>query len=206
VRDFQNPPYRPCGPPSELYNGYRVILGGSAAEGWRWPPTPSSAVVNEKVKLNFYFPSVPLWHVVVWILPLPLLVRYQVWSSAVCTEVVSDNLMNAGRLPWKRTEPPSYNSCFTHQFVYNYFILFFDKITWKQRLVTWKITQAINNHSIFSQPELYLLTGSFLWTGQLRGIKEYSIELKATVPEILCSSSSRAWFFVARFLSVSEVT
>ena len=35
VRDFQNPPYRPCGPPSELYNGYRVILGGSAAEGWR---------------------------------------------------------------------------------------------------------------------------------------------------------------------------
>ena len=124
--------------------------------------------------------------------------RYQVWSSAVCTEIVSDNLMNAGRLPWKRTEPPSYNSCFTHQFVYNYFILSFDKITWKQRLVTWKITQAINNHSIFSQPELYLLTGSFLWTGQLRGIKEYSIEL---------SDSPRNTLFVllSRLILCSQV-
>jgi len=31
---------RPWGPPSLLYNGYRVLPGGKAAGGWRWPATP----------------------------------------------------------------------------------------------------------------------------------------------------------------------
>jgi hypothetical protein len=28
------------GPPTFLYNGYRVFPGGKAARAWRWPPTP----------------------------------------------------------------------------------------------------------------------------------------------------------------------
>ena len=32
---FRTRPDRPCGPPSLLYNGYRVIPGGKAAGAWR---------------------------------------------------------------------------------------------------------------------------------------------------------------------------
>ena len=34
---FRTRPDRPCGPPSLLYNGYRVFPGGKAAGAWRWP-------------------------------------------------------------------------------------------------------------------------------------------------------------------------
>jgi hypothetical protein len=43
-------------PPSLLYNRYRVFLGGKAAGVWRWPPTPSSAEVKERVQLYRYSP------------------------------------------------------------------------------------------------------------------------------------------------------
>jgi hypothetical protein len=36
---FRTLPDRSWGPPSLLYNGYRVFPGGKAAEAWRWPPT-----------------------------------------------------------------------------------------------------------------------------------------------------------------------
>jgi hypothetical protein len=39
------------GPPSFLYNGYRVFPGGQATGAWGWPPTPSSAKVKERVVL-----------------------------------------------------------------------------------------------------------------------------------------------------------
>ena len=35
VEIFRTRPYRPWGPPSLLYNGYRVFLGGKAAGAWR---------------------------------------------------------------------------------------------------------------------------------------------------------------------------
>jgi hypothetical protein len=45
------------GPPSLLYNGYRVIPGGKAVGAWCWPPTPSSTEVKERVEL----PILPFW-------------------------------------------------------------------------------------------------------------------------------------------------
>jgi len=38
-KTFHKHPDRPCGPPSILYNGYRVFPRGKAAMAWR-PPTP----------------------------------------------------------------------------------------------------------------------------------------------------------------------
>jgi len=38
VRDFPHPSRPTLGPPSLLYNGYRVFPGGKAAGAWRWPP------------------------------------------------------------------------------------------------------------------------------------------------------------------------
>jgi len=46
---FRTCPDRPWGPPSLLYNGYRAFPGDKAAGSWRWPPTPSSAEVKERV-------------------------------------------------------------------------------------------------------------------------------------------------------------
>ena len=43
VEIFRTCPDRPWGPPSLLYNGYRVFPGGQRAAGaWHWPLTPFS--------------------------------------------------------------------------------------------------------------------------------------------------------------------
>jgi hypothetical protein len=64
-------PDGPWGPPSLLYNVYFVFPGGKSAGVWRWPPTPSSAEVKQRVELYLYSPSGPRWPVLVWTLPLP---------------------------------------------------------------------------------------------------------------------------------------
>ena len=61
---------KPWGPPILLYNGYRVIPGGKATGAKRWPPTPSSAEVKERVKLYIYSPSGVSLSVPGWTLPL----------------------------------------------------------------------------------------------------------------------------------------
>ena len=68
---FHTRPDRPRGPPSLLYNGYRVSFSGV-----KWPgrgvdhPSPSSAEVKERVKLYLYSPSGQWWPVIGWTLPL----------------------------------------------------------------------------------------------------------------------------------------
>jgi hypothetical protein len=69
---FCTRPDRPWGPPSLLYNGYRISFPGVK---WPWrgvdhPPT-SSDRVKERVELYLYSPSGPLWPVLGRTLPLP---------------------------------------------------------------------------------------------------------------------------------------
>ena len=76
---FRTCPDRPWGPPSLLYNGYRVFPGGKERPGRdAEPPPPSSVVGHERVELYLYSPygpydlyraSVPVQE---WPLPLPL--------------------------------------------------------------------------------------------------------------------------------------
>ena len=61
---------RPWGSTSLLYSEYRVFARGKTAGAWRWPPTPSSAEVKERVDLYLYSNSRPSWPVLGWPLPL----------------------------------------------------------------------------------------------------------------------------------------
>ena len=59
-------PDRPWGPPSILYNGYRVCTGGKqTGRGVDHPPS-SSAEVKERVELYLYSTSGPTWPVLGW--------------------------------------------------------------------------------------------------------------------------------------------
>jgi hypothetical protein len=49
--------------PASYAMGTWSLSGGKAAGVWRWPPTPSSAEVKERVRLYLYTPSRPSWPV-----------------------------------------------------------------------------------------------------------------------------------------------
>jgi len=68
---FRTHPDRPWGPPSLLYNRYRVFPGGKAGGAWRLPPTPSNAEVKGRLELYLHSPSGPSLSVLGWPLPLP---------------------------------------------------------------------------------------------------------------------------------------
>jgi hypothetical protein len=63
-KKFSHRPDRPWGPPSLLYNGYRVSFPGvkRPGHGVDHPPS-SSARVKERVDLYLYSPSGPSWPV-----------------------------------------------------------------------------------------------------------------------------------------------
>jgi hypothetical protein len=83
-RNFSAPVHsRPGGPPSLLYNGYRVFTGVKAAGAWCWPSTPSNAQVKERVQLYLYSSSGPSWLVLGWSLPLPLPIALEIGQKSV---------------------------------------------------------------------------------------------------------------------------
>ena len=61
---FRTRPDRPWGPPSPLYNGYRVSFAGvkRPGRGVEHPPT-SNAEVKERVELHIFSSSAPSWPV-----------------------------------------------------------------------------------------------------------------------------------------------
>jgi len=52
--NFLTRPDRPWGPPSLLHHGYRAFPGGKSAGVWRFPLTPPSAEVKERVELYIW--------------------------------------------------------------------------------------------------------------------------------------------------------
>jgi hypothetical protein len=56
---FRTRPDRSQGPPSLLYNGYRVFPGGKAAGTWCLPPTPCSAEVENEYSYTSTSPLGP---------------------------------------------------------------------------------------------------------------------------------------------------
>jgi hypothetical protein len=70
---FRTRPGRPWGPPSLVYNGYRVSFPRvkRPGRGVDHPP-PSSAEVKEIIQLYVYSPSGPPWPVLGWTLPFTL--------------------------------------------------------------------------------------------------------------------------------------
>jgi len=73
---FRIRPDRPWGPPSLLYNGYRVFPEVKRTGRCVDHPPPSSADIKERVELYPYSPFGPLWPVLGWTLPLTLPVKF----------------------------------------------------------------------------------------------------------------------------------
>jgi hypothetical protein len=82
-RDFPHSPSQSWGPPSLLYNGYRVSLPGPKRPGRDVNHSPlSSTEIKERVELHFYFPSGPWWPVLGWSLPLPVFRLFRIAPRA----------------------------------------------------------------------------------------------------------------------------
>ena len=102
---FRTRPDRPWGPPSLLYNGYRVFPGSKASRASRLLPTPYSAEVKERVELYLYSTSGSSWPVIEWTLSLPL--QNKIRQSGQCIPYSDSLRAGAGcfgvrTLVWER--------------------------------------------------------------------------------------------------------
>jgi hypothetical protein len=113
---FRACPGRPWGPPSLLYNSYRVFPGGKERPGRGADPSPpSSAVGHERVELYLYSPLWAVWPVQRASVPvqgctLPLLKyinnnnilvneQFGLWSNSAA-ELASYNTRNFKSFKW----------------------------------------------------------------------------------------------------------
>ena len=71
-------PSRPWGPPSLLYNRYRVFPGGKTPRAWRQTPTQNLAPRLKKEHKYMFSHSGTLWPVLGWTLPLHLPVPFSI--------------------------------------------------------------------------------------------------------------------------------
>ena len=94
---FRTCPDRPWGPPSLLYNGYRVFPGGKEGPGRDADPSPlSSAVGHEIVKLYLYSPygSYGLYRALVPVQGCTLPLFYPRKASVIFTQFIQDRNMS----------------------------------------------------------------------------------------------------------------
>ena len=85
-RFFPHPSWPALGPTQPTCDGCQVFPGGTAAGAWRWPPTPSSTEVKERVGLYLYSSSGTSWLVLGW--TLPLLLSTSSSSSPLCRVLI----------------------------------------------------------------------------------------------------------------------
>jgi hypothetical protein len=96
---FRSRPDRPRGPPSLLYNGYRVSFPGVKRPGREaHHPPSSSAKVKERVELYLYSPSGPSWTVLGRTLPLPLHEINSLKVMAVCCKNHTEHIHSVGKI------------------------------------------------------------------------------------------------------------
>ena len=67
------------------------FLGGKAAGAWRWPPTPYSAEVKERVGLHLYSTSGPSWPVLGRTLPLLIIIIIIITVVIICVTAVQEH-------------------------------------------------------------------------------------------------------------------
>jgi len=82
--NFRTHPDRPCGPPSLLYNGYRVFPGVKQPRRGDDHPLPSSAEIKERVVLYLY----SLFWAFVACFKLNFIFTFHFTSEAFCSSII----------------------------------------------------------------------------------------------------------------------